>query len=516
MIARNVLAQFPGQPDALNLLGLVSMRHGALEQALQYFAKGLQKSPGHPHLLNNAGLAEKNMNHLEKAEAHFVKATKTNPSFVYARNNLARVYQAQRKFARAERQYREIIQQQPNYVDALANLSNILEARHQTEEAAEFASRALSIDPDNYMARLTLANIAQRNHDYEEMIRLLTPPLQSQKLSRVNLAVLGGKCAYAYEKLGDYGQAFTHYLEANQVLHDHYAPGLSMPDGVYDPEAVRRIELRVPSFPFAEAAYEGKAPVFLVGFPRSGTTLLDQILSSHSAITVLEEKPYLADILGRFPATDGGLTALENAGEKEMDKLRRAYWAGVKRDLGPGARAVVIDKLPLNAVALLHISRLFPGAKIITALRDPRDCVFSCFQQRFGMNRAMFELLRLDTAVSYYDRVMNVISAVHDAGAFDMHFIRYEQVIRDFDGEIGALIDFLGLEWEDALRDYQATARSRDISTPSASQVIQPLYTTSIGKWEHYREWIGDVFWPLDRWAEKWGYTSAHSDFQDS
>ncbi len=369
-----------------------------------------------------------------------------------------------------------------------------------------FANRALAIDSDNYMARLTLANIAQRKHDYEEMIRLLTPPLQSQRLSRVNLAVLGGKCAYAYEKLGDYKQSFARYLQANQVLHDYYAPALSGPDGVYDPAAVGRIEKRAPSFPFAETAYAGKAPVFLIGFPRSGTTLLDQVLSSHSAITVLEEKPYLADMLGRFPATGEGLNALENAEEKELDKFRRAYWAGVKRDSGAGVRSVVIDKLPLNAIALLHIARLFPGAKIITALRDPRDCVFSCFQQRFGMNRAMFELLRLDTAVSYYDRVMNVISAVSDSGVFDMHFVRYEQVIRDFDGEIGALIDFLGLEWEDALRDYQATARSRDISTPSASQVIQPLYTTSIGKWEHYREWIGDDFRPLTRWVEKWGY----------
>ena len=137
---------------------------------------------------------------------------------------------------------------------------------------------------------------------------------------------------------------------------------------------------------------------------------------------------------------------------------------------------VIIDKLPLNAIALLYIFKLFPGAKIITALRDPRDCVFSCYQQRFGMNQAMFQFLDLKSAAAYYDQAMNVVVKIRDA---------------------------------DALFDYQATAKSRHISTPSASRVIQPLYTTSIGKWKHYQEWIGTSFEPLDKWVEEWGYKKA-------
>jgi hypothetical protein len=166
----------------------------------------------------------------------------------------------------------------------------------------------------------------------------------------------------------------------------------------------------------------------------------------------------------------------------------------------------VVDKLPLNAVSLLHIYKLFPNAKVIVALRDPRDCVFSSYQQRFGMNPAMFQLLNLDTAVAYYDQVMSVIVKLRDAGALPMHFIHYEKVIGNFADEVKAITDFLGLEWEDALFDYRKTAKSRQISTPSASQVIQPLYTSSIGKWEHYQEWIGASFEPLNRWVEEWGY----------
>lgn len=506
-IARQVLTQYPQQPDALNLMGLISTQNGALEQARQYFNKGLKKAPGHLHLLNSAGLVEKDLGEYARAETLFVKALKINPGYMYARHNLATVYQAQRKFAKANRLYREVIRQHPDFVDSLSNLAHNLELGHELEEARQLATRVLEISPDNYMARLTLANIALREQSFEEAIRLLSPLLQSGNLTQVNHAVFCGKCAYAHEKLGDYGAAFSHFQEANQVLFNHFEQQMINEDTIYSPQAVACIERKIPGFNFSDSSPDVKKPVFLIGFPRSGTTLLDQILSSHSQITVLEEKPNLIDVLTRFPATDEGLTALEQASEKDLDKLRRAYWAIVNREIGSGkTRPVIIDKLPLNAVALLHIARLFPGAKIITALRDPRDCVLSCYQQRFGMNPAMFQLLRLDSAVSYYGQVMSVISAVNETSAFDMHFVRYERVIGDFKGEVQSLVDFLGLEWEDALLDYQATAKSRDITTPSATQVIQPLYSSSIGKWKHFQEWIGPAFDPLDEWVETWGY----------
>jgi hypothetical protein len=101
---------------------------------------------------------------------------------------------------------------------------------------------------------------------------------------------------------------------------------------------------------------------------------------------------------------------------------------------------------------------------------------------------------------------MNVIVKIRDAGAFPMHFIRYEQVVQNYAEEVRALTKFLDLEWEDSLFEYQDTAKARYISTPSANQVIKPLYTSSIGKWRHYLEWIGTRFESLDRWVEEWGY----------
>jgi tetratricopeptide (TPR) repeat protein len=504
---RNVLAHYPRHPDALHLMGLLEKDRGSLEQACQLFQRGLKSAPGHVHLLNSIGLVESQLGEFSKAEAHFRKAMKIDPGYIHARHHLANLFDSQRKYSKAKHLYHQVLKQQPKFVEALANLSSILEKEHQLVEARSFANRALEINPDHFVARITLANIAARDKSFDAVIELLLPLVQSQQLSPVNYAVACGKCAYAYEQRGDYKTAFSFYQNSNQVLQQAYQPQFQNLESLYAPSSIKCIDNAIPNFDFSYQTGEIRSPVFMIGFPRSGTTLLDQILSSHSHITVLEEKENLLDAYTRFPATREGLSELENASDAELKKLRQMYWNNIDREINTNkSTPIIVDKLPLNAIALLHIIKLFPGAKIIIALRDPRDSVFSCYQQRFGMNQAMFQFLNLNTAVTYYDQVMNVIAKIRDVNVLPMHFVRYEEVVGNLTDEVKELISFLDLEWEDALLDYQTTARSRSISTPSASQVIQPLYTSSIGKWKHYREWIGTSFEPLDKWVEEWGY----------
>jgi tetratricopeptide (TPR) repeat protein len=506
-ICRGVLEQQPRQPDALHLMGQIEMSRRQFEKARQFFKAGLKIAPTNLQMLNNAGWVEKVLKNYEKSEAFFSKALKLNPGYFYARQNLSALYQDQRNFSKAKRLYREVIRQQPNLADALANLASILEKEHELEEARSLATKALNSDPGHYVARLTLANIAAQERAFDQVISLLGPLLKSRRMPPMDWAVAGAKCAHAYDKQGQYKAAFALFQAANEVLYRQYEQAMQTADLTYSPAAFSSIQRALPEFSFSRESREITAPVFLIGFPRSGTTLLDQVLSSHSQITVLEEKPTLEAAFRQFPATEEGLGALQRAGEGELEKLRRAYWARVKQELASNKLPpMVVDKLPLNAFALLHINRMFPGAKIIVALRDPRDCVFSSFQHTFRINPATFQLLKLETAVSFYDQVMNVIAGAHDAQAQAMHFTRYENVVDEFETEVRALIDFLGLGWEQALFDYQLTAKSRDIRTPSSSQVIQPLYTSSIGKWKHYQEWIANRFEPLDKWVEKWGY----------
>ncbi len=505
--ARKALKQNPRSVDAMHLLGMMERDRGALDKARAWLRRALDIAPRNEHLLNSAGLVEQEVGDYSRSESMFRKAMAAAPGYFQAKYNLAQLYDSLHDYERAGDLYREVLAQQPGHADALANLSAILEAEHELDEARSLARRALEAEPAHFIARLTLANIAAREKMFGEVVNLLGPLIKAGRLSPVNHSVAVGKCAFAFEKQGDYGTAFNFYHAANQVLHQAYAPRMQNLESLYAPGAVERVGNAVANFGLDTPAGQKESPVFLVGFPRSGTTLLDQVLTSHSRVTVLEERENLVDAYTRFPATDSGLRALRQASPEALGQLREQYWARVREELGTDVSGqVVIDKQPLNAIALLHIARLFPGAKILVALRDPRDCVFSCFQQRFGMSQAMFQFLQLETAVSYYGKVMKIVTAMRDAGALPMHFVRYEQVIGDFTGEVGKMIRFLGLEWEDSLLDYQSTAKSRRISTPSASQVIQPLYTSSIGKWRHFLPWIGDRFEPLEPWVREWGY----------
>jgi len=168
-----------------------------------------------------------------------------------------------------------------------------------------------------------------------------------------------------------------------------------------------------------------------------------------------------------------------------------------------------VDKLPLYIILLPLIHRLFPGARIILALRDPRDVTISCFRNRFSMNAAMYQFLSLETTARYYDAVMRLGEAARANLPLRLHVLRYEDVVRDFRGSIGGLLEFLGLPWTEEVMKYTDTASRRNIRTPSAAQVIQPLYRSSLGQWRHYATQLQPVLPILDPWVRAFGYETA-------
>jgi hypothetical protein len=209
----------------------------------------------------------------------------------------------------------------------------------------------------------------------------------------VNFTVAAGLLAQAQQDLGNYSQAFDLYQRANDAFFETHMGVMQGLRSMYAPESLQTLY----DF-FAERAPTERSdskdndtqddqepPVFLVGFPRSGTTLLDQILSSHSQITVLEEKENLEDFYMRFPATPERLPELMSCPAGDLQNWRDTYWSRIEDEIGARDDRVVVDKLPLNTILLPYIQQLFPAAKIVFALRDPRDAVFSCFQQRFGI-----------------------------------------------------------------------------------------------------------------------------------
>ena len=458
------------------------------------------------------------MGYVQQALECFEQAIKIDPNYYHGRYNLANLCRAQGDLERAKELYRQVVKQRSGFADALANLSSILEEEHQLDEAESLAQKAVELDPNNYIARVTLANLAKRAQRHDDVLQHISPLLESSGLSPVNFTVAAGLLAQAQHGLGNHSQAFELYQRANDALFETHVGAMQGLRSMYAPESLQTLhEFFADRVPMERLDTQDndtqdgqRPPVFLVGFPRSGTTLLDQILSSHSQIAVLEEKENLEDFYMRFPAAPERLQELVSCPDGELQTWRESYRRRIEDEIGLSTDRVVVDKLPLNTILLPYIRQLFPAAKIVFALRDPRDAVFSCFQQRFGMNQAMFQFLKLETAVRYYDQVMSLAKLYKDQLSIGMHVIRYESVITDFDDQVTGVLEFLELPWEEGVRDYQATAKQRRISTPSAQDVTRPLYTSSIGKWQHYREQIGGQFDPLQKWVEYWGYELHH------
>ncbi len=246
--------------------------------------------------------------------------------------------------------------------------------------------------------------------------------------------------------------------------------------------------------------------VFLVGFPRSGTTLLDTILRTHSKIKVLEEKPYLIDLRHNyFNNKNNDLLELINITQKERDYIRNEYFKKIIES-SEDKKKIIIDKLPLSMIELGFIKCIFPKSKIILAMRHPCDVIISCFFSSFKINDAMVNFLKWEDALTFYDRVLDLFEFYEDQLDLNYFTIKYENVVNDFSLQIKNLINFLGLEYENKLEEFYITAKKRTkISTPSYSQVINPLYSSSINRWKNYNNSENSEKY-LEKWINKFDY----------
>jgi len=244
---------------------------------------------------------------------------------------------------------------------------------------------------------------------------------------------------------------------------------------------------------------------FLIGFPRSGTTLLDTILRTHSKTLVLEEEIYLENTRNYyFTSNNNRLDTIKNISLEEVINLRKHYFDQINIDYKN--TETVIDKLPLTITELGFVEKIFPDAKIILALRHPCDVVISCFFSSFKMNRAMINFLSIKNTVDFYNKVLDLFEFYENELNLEIIKIKYEDIVFDFENETKKLFKFLNLEYEDGINKFYETAQNRKmISTPSYSQVTSPLYSSSIDRWKNYESLV-KIEKPLRKWIKRLNY----------
>jgi hypothetical protein len=246
--------------------------------------------------------------------------------------------------------------------------------------------------------------------------------------------------------------------------------------------------------------------VFLLGFPRSGTTLLEVILEGHPQVVSLEENELLIEGVHEFMRRPDDLDGLARAAPAQLDQLRKSYWRNVAAAGVDVAGKIFVDKYPLNSLKLPLIARLFPGAKVLFACRDPRDVVLSCFRHRFRMSAPLYELLSIEGAARYYDAVMGLVVRLSGVLSLDMCLVRHEDVVTEFAREMKRVCAFLNLEWAPAMGDFALRTKDRAVLTPSTAQLVRGLNTEGLGQWHRYRPHLESVLPLLEPWVKRFYY----------
>jgi Flp pilus assembly protein TadD len=436
-----------------------------------------------------------------EALAQLERAVRLDPAATGAWLEIGRVRWSLRDEAGAEAAYREALRLDPRDPNAWLELGILFERSSRLEglPALLDAADAAGVEEQElgYLRALVLR--AERRPEAALAAARAAPAEREPERRSALIARLA-------DALGRTGEAFAAFGEMNRASAATPAGRASDPAG-YRARIDAMIATATPAW-FARWSRdpppgERPPPVFLVGFPRSGTTLLDTFLMGHPAVHVLEEEP----VLQRARDALGDFADLPDLDAAQIARLRAVYFEALDAVAPEAAGKTVVDKLPLNILGAPLIHRIFPGTPIILSLRHPCDAVLSCFMQAFEPNDAMANFLDLGDAAALYDRVFGFWERCRAGLPLNVRAVRYEALIADPEAEMRGLIDFLGLPWDDRLLDHRRTAAARGtIVTPSYAQVTQPLYRRAAGRWERYGGHMADVLPILRPWAERLGY----------
>lgn len=525
-----VLDQAPEHAGALGNLAIIRRRQGRQEEAVALHRRAIEQEPDAPDRHCNLGNALNDLGRYPEAAEAYKAAIARHPDSLPARLSLGELYRKFRQIdsareqfeaaARAhpesglahmnlgniafeasdadaaERHFRKALTLEPNLAVAHQNLATLLKARGAMDEARQHYEQALQLDGNLIQAHYNFAQLRKFEADdpeFERLHTLLDDPARTVG-ERASLHFALGKM---YADTGDPDRAFAHYRAGN----DARTEGSAQMGRHFDPDGFSRsVDRILATFtedffaqrPATQWGHADDRPVLIVGMPRSGTTLVEQILASHPAIHGAGELSAIAQLLGRVPEHNGsGRPMPEGAADLDPDGVRRL--ADAYRQQLPavqdGVRRIT-DKMPENFLRLGLFALLFPHGRIIHCRRDPLDTCLSCFCHHFTEEHEYTnDLTTLGRFYRDYERLMAHWRSVLP---IPMHEVRYEELIADQEGQSRALVDFLGLPWDPACLAFHR--HDREVRTASNAQVRQPLYRSAMGRWRPYAAHLGPLF----------------------
>lgn len=447
----------------------------------------LKKHPKVPAIWGVLSAAQVGMRQFNEARRSAQKGLKLNPKSVDIRIRLGMVFTAEHRFAEAAREYEHALRLAPGNLWATRALADAKMRLGLDEEAHALLLPHMSNTPIETRLAMIYLRTCLKTGRIDEGLAMIKPLTANESMAPVYKSQSHFLIGELLAKAGRHDEAMEAYHTANTSAGHAFDParhraGIDRVIGAWTPEAIASLQRPV---------RKTDRFVFIVGMPRSGTSLVEQIIASHPRAFGCGELDFINEVAARFAGSRDGwayLDDLDRLTPAALDQAAQRY-SGLMKQIAPGAD-LVTDKMPSNAMQLGLISAMLPQAQVINCVRDPRDTCLSCYTNHFLGRGNVFthDLAWLGDYYTEHQRLMRHWKRVLDLPILD---VVYEDLVADEEAQIRRLIDFLGLDWDDRCLRFHATRRTT--KTNSAQQVTQPMYSSSVGRWKQYEKHLGPL-----------------------
>lgn len=508
---REYLAHRPGSPAARLDLGITLCAADRTGEAVALFDELLAEWPGHRPALLNRGIALHVLGHWEEARSAFERILESDPGDAQAHFHLGCLHKEQFQANAARQHLLAAVAADPGDAEAHAELAGLFEQGNDLAMAAHHVQLGLAAAPGQPSLLLEAARLARRDKrptDAQALLRRLDPRALPERLAMQ----LAFESALVADALGDPSAAIAalevaHRLEAASPRH-RAVDRSAYPARIG--EITAWLEAGAPgarASPLDPRPAPGFRPSFLVGFPRSGTTLLDTVIDAHDNVVSIEERPTIESVAERLGSGDArypwGMAGLR---PDDIVAARARYEAQVRAATPDGYSGLVLDKLPLRMLRVPLIRRLYPDAPILFMARHPCDVVLSNYMQQFRPNEAFVHFGSIASAADLYARIMDAWLEMCRRLPLDVHVVRYERLVASPDEELESACAALGIRYQPSALDPARRLAGRGVQTNSYHQVAEPIYQRAVGRWTRYGSWLDPVLPRLRPYIEALGY----------
>ena len=495
-IYREILSDDPNNVDALRLLALLASRTGAVDQAINMLENCTKIAPDYALAWENLAKMYRQKDDpdsLQKAAFCFGKATELRPNWAEGWAGLGTMQTRSSQHEEGIESYKKSIELKANQPRVHLSLGHVYKTTGNQEACISSYNEAISFDNNFGEAYWSLANLKTYKFSGEEISSMekkieLTEVPEREK---VHFLFSLGK---AFEDMGNYDESFEYYKRGND---------LNRGRTTYDPKAIEALSERLKQFFTEERFHENKdfgdnsnSPIFIVGLPRSGSTLIEQILASHSKIEGTMELPNIMNIARKL----GNSTKDRTAYPEVIESLQGSDLTGLGKSfidetqfLRTG-KQYFIDKMPNNFSHIGLIKLILPNAKVIDARRNPMDTCFSCFKQLFARGQAF--TYDLSEIARYYVNYVNLMDHWDKVLPGYVFKVQHEDLINNQEGVTRDLIDFCEVDFESSTLEFYKTKRA--VKTASSEQVRQPINTKGVNQWKNYEAHLKDLKFHLE------------------